>query len=550
MKHLKRRLYKTQRTIFFGFSVILAFIGMQVLFATTSNSIEKICAQPDLNGVPMYYGNPLMCNRSDTSRCPPGMSEINEGSDNNRATCRRRTESRFCEVMTGSGEAFTNGSGSSLVYYCRSTPLRTIGSCNNNDNFNLRAVPTDFPNQYFDIMRDIIAEYDTSPDDLSGSRPFDLLDKTTACEEAQPDSNDDNTKGRYLKIPIFLFREASYSHIDNKRAYLDKFIVNTIDFDPTSRYDSYRNIDKLIALSEMGLIIQRQSTNFGNIDRFCANPNDVMVRSDSGRYCYTGLTQGAIRPCIIESVGGDFCYAGRLRGVPASDLVYFNNTTDSNLRTKALTYPSDDYRCKSNAIDVFQFESNKGCSAYTETERDATGDILPNNRVVVKPGLRRDYERCLKCLYNTDEFNDIAAMLDPNRDKQSIPGLITRDNVEILSPNGLANMSSSNLEGRKIDPNSEPFLQSIQGRFYNELGCIDSNNPSGIVNTIVRFALGFMSILVIFRIIQGALKFQDGDPESVQEAKDIITSAIVAIIVLIFSVGIVEFVGINILQIT
>jgi hypothetical protein len=61
-----------------------------------------------------------------------------------------------------------------------------------------------------------------------------------------------------------------------------------------------------------------------------------------------------------------------------------------------------------------------------------------------------------------------------------------------------------------------------------------------------------MALLVVARIIQGAIMMQqvmETDPEALQEGRDIITSALLALFLLIFSAALLNFIGINVLQI-
>jgi hypothetical protein len=56
-----------------------------------------------------------------------------------------------------------------------------------------------------------------------------------------------------------------------------------------------------------------------------------------------------------------------------------------------------------------------------------------------------------------------------------------------------------------------------------------------------------MGGVVILRIIQGALTMQKGDPEGFQEGREVITSALIGLLLLIFSAAVLNFLGINIL---
>lgn len=80
------------------------------------------------------------------------------------------------------------------------------------------------------------------------------------------------------------------------------------------------------------------------------------------------------------------------------------------------------------------------------------------------------------------------------------------------------------------------------------LGCIPVSTD-GIVNWVVKFAIVVAGGLVVFRIIQGSvvLMTSTGNPEKVQEGKEIISSAVIGVIVIIASVVLLEFIGVNVL---
>ncbi len=85
---------------------------------------------------------------------------------------------------------------------------------------------------------------------------------------------------------------------------------------------------------------------------------------------------------------------------------------------------------------------------------------------------------------------------------------------------------------------------------YTAVGCIPSDSP-GMVAAIIRIALGLFGGITLLMILAGAFTFATAgsDVKRVQEAKDMITSAIYALLFIIFSVTILEFVGVSILHI-
>jgi hypothetical protein len=199
---------------------------------------------------------------------------------------------------------------------------------------------------------------------------------------------------------------------------------------------------------------------------------------------------------------------------------YFNNTSQlvKGSRYKNLDHvevSSDLDLCRLTVKDILEDRSNKGCISflkYDESKNELSFDD------------KEMYENCTRCIYSENpEFNPDFTM----------------------SFNSGASPTTD-----ISDFNSEPFWKPIPGRIYTEVGgCVDTSNPSSIVNTFMRIALGIMGAVVILRIIQGALTLQKGDDESIEEGKDIIMSALIGLLVIILSTAILNFIGINILQI-
>lgn len=82
------------------------------------------------------------------------------------------------------------------------------------------------------------------------------------------------------------------------------------------------------------------------------------------------------------------------------------------------------------------------------------------------------------------------------------------------------------------------------------LGCI-STDPTGLVEDVLRIAIGVASGIAMLLLIAGAFKVltSSGDPKSVMEGKETITSAIAGLLLILLSVAILNIIGFNILGI-
>jgi hypothetical protein len=81
------------------------------------------------------------------------------------------------------------------------------------------------------------------------------------------------------------------------------------------------------------------------------------------------------------------------------------------------------------------------------------------------------------------------------------------------------------------------------------LGCI-STEPSGFVSNVLTIAIGIAGGIAFLLIIFGAIRIltSTGDPEAVNQGREIITSAIVGLLFIIFSTFILRLIGLTIFK--
>ncbi len=98
--------------------------------------------------------------------------------------------------------------------------------------------------------------------------------------------------------------------------------------------------------------------------------------------------------------------------------------------------------------------------------------------------------------------------------------------------------------------NKYPEKEAAVIGFWTGIGCI-STNPMGAISQLTTFLLGVVGVFIFFQILIGAftLLTSKGSPQAVQSARERITNSIIALLLIIFSVTILQFVGVNILHI-
>lgn len=95
----------------------------------------------------------------------------------------------------------------------------------------------------------------------------------------------------------------------------------------------------------------------------------------------------------------------------------------------------------------------------------------------------------------------------------------------------------------------EGFDPTNQG-LYTAIGCIPSTSE-GIVTQLVKIGLGIAGGVALLMILAGSfmLSTSQGEPKRAGEAKEMITSAVMGLLFVIFSVTILQFIGVTILRI-
>jgi hypothetical protein len=90
-----------------------------------------------------------------------------------------------------------------------------------------------------------------------------------------------------------------------------------------------------------------------------------------------------------------------------------------------------------------------------------------------------------------------------------------------------------------------------QNKFYSALGCIPLDIGSFFKETLFQLMLGIAGFIALFCIIYAAFQIQtsSGNTEKVKKAQELLTSCIMGLMLIIFSVFILRLIGVDILKI-
>lgn len=107
------------------------------------------------------------------------------------------------------------------------------------------------------------------------------------------------------------------------------------------------------------------------------------------------------------------------------------------------------------------------------------------------------------------------------------------------------------LPGAGIQPTGCDTPAGPKTGIETAIGCINVSGPEGFVSSILSLAIGIGGGIAFLLIIFGAFQIltSSGNPEKVKAGKELITSAIAGLLLIIFSVFILRLLGAEILEI-
>jgi len=97
----------------------------------------------------------------------------------------------------------------------------------------------------------------------------------------------------------------------------------------------------------------------------------------------------------------------------------------------------------------------------------------------------------------------------------------------------------------------DPQTGCPSGEINTAIGCIPVENPDALIGFLLRWAIGVGGGIAFLLIIVAGFQIMtsSGSPDRLKAGQELLTSAITGIILLIFSVFILELIGVHILNI-
>lgn len=87
-------------------------------------------------------------------------------------------------------------------------------------------------------------------------------------------------------------------------------------------------------------------------------------------------------------------------------------------------------------------------------------------------------------------------------------------------------------------------------RVWTAIGCIETN-PTGFIKTLLTFAIGVAGGIAFLLILLGGFQMMTsaGNPERLNAGRELVTSAITGLLLIIFSIFLLKVIGVDILGI-
>ncbi len=189
---------------------------------------------------------------------------------------------------------------------------------------------------------------------------------------------------------------------------------------------------------------------------------------------------------------------------------------------------------------------------------------LGNRWLAADPSCQPGYVCCRIDPSTTGRINDCCSLSsDPNRQTCNteclwginVPGFTCQEKT-FSSGQQMTNNCRCTCTSPTIPGEEESLIgldihgQCGEGAIDTAIGCIPTD-PSSLVQTVISFIIGLAGVIAFLLMVFAAIKIilAGGNPEKLQAGKEMFTSAIIGLILIIFSTVILELIGVHILQI-
>lgn len=238
--------------------------------------------------------------------------------------------------------------------------------------------------------------------------------------------------------------------------------------------------------------------------------------------------------------------------VPLIILLIFSGGTSISVEAATVTNPSNLFKQLSNQtqcgligqpcckpVNIPSIRIGYINIPLVQTVVNPLIDFLNNTVLSITDAMIQNTSNILQKVYRNDQFCSEGIPSDKNNlDKCSCMPNATFKLAMLCSniSNGPEKTSCINCSARGV---------------WTAIGCIDFNLSNFFRQTMFGLAIGFAGIFALLCIIYSSfmLVVSSGNPERIKKAQELLTSCIMGLILIIFSVFILRVIGIDILRI-
>lgn len=239
-------------------------------------------------------------------------------------------------------------------------------------------------------------------------------------------------------------------------------------------------------------------------DQSCNKLGDVCCQNLNDRYCEGGLRCSAKSLTCVEScneVNDDCCY--KAAGAYCEQNIYQNLTCDT---------------------------SDNKCRVIKRCETDTEGTCMSATECFNERGTNLGTYDCI-----TPSDSSRVCCYIPSPEEPPPP------------PEGSYDTSGPGQAGEVIEG---LFCDKDNTEINTAIGCIPINDTNRLVGFFLRFTIGIGGGIAFLLILYSGVQIvtSGGDPEKVKGAKQLLTAAVSGLLMLVFSVVILEIIGVDILK--
>jgi len=246
----------------------------------------------------------------------------------------------------------------------------------------------------------------------------------------------------------------------------------------------------------------------------------------------------------------------------ADNVIYENSGPTKNSPTvQGDLKGTKDYWTSGKCRYLKYSDDDYGIRTYTKVARDIQYPICPVGMCLVSDGSGGREKLCYGYKENITkgEPNAIGKYCDPNKNGDlaacAAGGMcfsINLDDVAECPPGECLLKYPGSGSGGELEENPSVYCEydgDPEGGIVTAIGCVPVDKTS-ITNWLVKFATGLAGFLVVFRIAQGGIMMMTatGNPDKIQEAREIMTSAIIGLLVIIGAVAFLQLIGVTIFE--